>query len=237
MKEYYISDGENKQGAFSLKDLKHEIVLPDTLMWKEGWAEWKTAKQAALIEPAIDLIINDTPPPPIPPRQAEPPKQKAKLKKEKKSLLKTMKTVMKAADGDIEDLGDLLEQKAKKIEGKGKNKYKEETEQTGWRGFLAARQNAQRAVFDILFRRQMGTNHFNRAIFFSVMLTLLSIKIFLDFGSYKHWWKGGMVNVPVSHPTLEGVTRSVPAPFPFCVMHAFIILVFVVGIYHLIAQY
>ena len=232
MKEYYISDGENKRGAFSLKDLKHETVLPDTLIWKEGWEDWKTAKEAALIESAIDLIINDVPPSiPEPPIQAVPTRPKAKLKK-KKSLLKTAKTLWKAADGDIDDLGDLLEQKARNIEGKGKNKYEEQSEQTGWRGFLASRQNAQGAVFHMLFRRQLGEKFFNRAIFFAVMLTLVSLKIFLDFSAYKKWWNGEMIRKELGNRMVE----MVEAPFPFCVMDAFIILILIFGIYHLMEQ-
>ena len=223
MKEYYISDGENKRGAFSLKDLKNEIVFPDTLIWKEGWAEWKTAKDAALIEPAIDLIINDTPP--------LPPKDQAQPQKKKKSLLKTIITV---ADGDIDDLADLIGEKAKNIEGKGNNRYKEQTNEEGWRGFLAARQNSQRAVFDMLFRPQLGESYFNRATFFSVMITLVSLKLFIDFSAYKRWWRGEMVSVP--HDTIEGILQSVVAPFPFCVMDAFIVLIFFSGIYHLIEQ-
>ena len=41
MKEYYIAVDGQQKGAFSLKDLKREIVLPDTLMWKEGWDNWQ----------------------------------------------------------------------------------------------------------------------------------------------------------------------------------------------------
>lgn len=230
MKEYYISDGENKRGAFSLKDLKHEIVLPNTLIWKEGWEEWKKAKDAALIEPAIDLIINDAPP--LQQQQTAPPRREAQPKKKKKSLLKTAKTLWKAADGDIEDLGDLIEEKAKSIEGKGKNKYKGESKETGLRGFLAARQNSQRAVFDMLFRRQLGENYFNRAIFFAVMITLVSLKFFLDFSAYKKWWNGEMIRKELGNRMVE----MVDAPFPFCVMDAFIILILISGIYHLIEQ-
>jgi len=235
MKEYYLSDGENKRGAFSLKDLKHEVVLPDTLMWKEGWADWKTAKEAALIEPAIDLIINDTPPSiPKPPIQAVPTIPKAEPKKKKKSLLKTAKTLWKATDGDIDDLGELLE-------GQGNNRHKEQRKERGWRGFLAARQNAQDAVFHMLFRRKIGENYFNRAIFFSVMVTLISLKIFLDFSAYKKWWNM-KTNSAFLGVDIEGVQEAQRrmgfevTSFPFCVMDGFIILILILGIYHLFDQ-
>ena len=223
MKEYYISDGENKRGGFSLKDLKNETVLPNTLIWKEGWEEWKTAKEAALIEPAIDLIINDTPP-----RREAPPQKK------KKSVFKTLKTIAKVADGDIDDLGELLE-------GQGENKHKEQSKQTGWRGFLGSRQNAQRAVFDILFRRQFGKDYFNRATLFSVMITLVSLKFFIDFFAYKKWW-GMKASSAVLGIELEDVQKKQESmgfevtSFPFCVMDYFIVLILILGVYHLIDQ-
>jgi len=96
MKEYYIVENGEKKGAFSLKDLKHEIVLPDTLIWKEGWAEWKEAKVAVADVPEIELIINDTPPIPKEGRAAP---------KSKKNILTTL---AKASEGDLKSIGSLV---------------------------------------------------------------------------------------------------------------------------------
>jgi len=96
MKEYYIAVDGQQKGAFSLKDLKHETVLPDTLIWKEGWAEWKKAKDAVADVPEIELIINDTPPTPKKGRAAP---------KSKKNLLTTL---AKASEGDLASIGSLV---------------------------------------------------------------------------------------------------------------------------------
>jgi len=96
MKEYYIAVDGQQKGAFSLKDLKRETVLPDTLMWKEGWDNWQKAKDAAKTIPEIDLIINDVPPIPQEGRAAP---------KSKKSLLTTL---AKASEGDLASIGSLV---------------------------------------------------------------------------------------------------------------------------------
>ena len=116
MKEYYIVENGEKKGAFSLKDLKYETVLPDTLIWKEGWAEWKKAKDAVNDIPEIELIINDTPPVP---------QQEQKPKKKKRDMLTTL---YKVSEGDLDEIGSL-------IEGDGKKKESEEKieeDKTSW---------------------------------------------------------------------------------------------------------
>ena len=102
MKEYYIVENGEKKGAFSLKDLKYETVLPDTLIWKEGWAEWKKAKDAVNDIPEIELIINDTPPVP---------QQEQKPKKKKRDILTTL---YKVSEGDLDEIGSLIEGDDKK---------------------------------------------------------------------------------------------------------------------------
>ena len=116
MKEYYIVENGEKKGAFSLKDLKYETVLPDTLIWKEGWAEWKKAKDAVNDIPEIELIINDTPPVP---------QQEQKPNKKKRDMLTTL---YKVSEGDLDEIGSL-------IEGDGKKKESEEKieeDKTSW---------------------------------------------------------------------------------------------------------
>jgi hypothetical protein len=98
MKEYYIAQNDEKKGPFSLKDLKHETVLPETLIWKEGWPEWKQAKDAVQEVPSIELIINDEVSTPSIPQQ-EP------KKKEKPNMLMT---AAKLAEGDLESIGSLF---------------------------------------------------------------------------------------------------------------------------------
>ena len=102
MKEYYIVENGEKKGAFSLKDLKYETVLPDTLIWKEGWAEWKKAKDAVNDIPEIELIINDTPP--VPQQEQQP-------KKRKRDMLTTL---YKVSEGDFDEIGSLIEGNDKK---------------------------------------------------------------------------------------------------------------------------
>ena len=96
MKEYYIVENGEKKGAFSLKDLKYETVLPDTLIWKEGWEEWQEAKDAANIIPEIDLIIDDTPPI----------EEEGRVSPTKKKNLLT--TLARASEGDLSSMGSLV---------------------------------------------------------------------------------------------------------------------------------
>lgn len=108
MKEYFIAENGQEKGPFSLKDLKYQTVLPDTLIWKEGWPAWVKAKEAAKDVPEIDLIINDTPPPPPVPETEEKPK--------KKSTASVLTSVMKASEGDLDAIGSLLGNKEKEQE-------------------------------------------------------------------------------------------------------------------------
>lgn len=96
MKEYFIVENGEKKGAFSLKDLKSQTVLPDTLIWKEGWTDWKKAKDAVSDVPAIELIINDTPPVPL--REPKKPKPKQSL----------LGNIAKASGGNLGALGSLV---------------------------------------------------------------------------------------------------------------------------------
>lgn len=116
MKEYYIVENGEKKGAFSLKDLKYETVLPDTLIWKEGWAEWKKAKDAVNDIPEIELIINDTPP--VPQQEQQP-------KKRKRDMLTTL---YKVSEGDLDEIGSLIEGDDKKQQ----NEEKIEEDKTSW---------------------------------------------------------------------------------------------------------
>lgn len=46
MKKYFYSNGQDKEGPFSIEELKIEDIKPDTLIWYEGLDDWT---------PAIDI--------------------------------------------------------------------------------------------------------------------------------------------------------------------------------------
>lgn len=46
MKKYFCSNGQDKEGPFSIEELKIEDIKPDTLIWYEGLDDWT---------PAIDI--------------------------------------------------------------------------------------------------------------------------------------------------------------------------------------
>lgn len=108
MKEYFIGENGQEKGPFSLKDLKYETVLPDTLIWKEGWPAWITAKEAAKDVPEIDLIINDAP--------APPPVREPEKKPKKRSTASILTTAMRASEGDLDAIGSLMGKKQKEQE-------------------------------------------------------------------------------------------------------------------------
>lgn len=46
MKIWYILIGRNQEGPYSYNDLKRDRRLtPDTLVWKEGFTEWKPIRE------------------------------------------------------------------------------------------------------------------------------------------------------------------------------------------------
>lgn len=59
MKEYYIAHEGSRKGPFSFSELENQVFYSDTLIWKEGWDDWKKASQVPDLEP----FINATPPP------------------------------------------------------------------------------------------------------------------------------------------------------------------------------
>lgn len=63
MKEYYYSDGIEKHGPFTLKELQNHKIESDTLIWTEGMEDWKPAKDLPQISLLFDLSVS--PPPAI----------------------------------------------------------------------------------------------------------------------------------------------------------------------------
>lgn len=43
--QYYYTDGRERYGPFSMEQLKERNITLDTLVWKEGMADWLPAKQ------------------------------------------------------------------------------------------------------------------------------------------------------------------------------------------------
>ncbi|MFA0960498.1 DUF4339 domain-containing protein [Roseivirga sp. BDSF3-8] len=58
--EYFISDGKNQQGPYSLEDLKMMRLTPDTMIWHEGLDDWQPAK---FFSDLRDCFRIATPPP------------------------------------------------------------------------------------------------------------------------------------------------------------------------------
>ena len=96
MKEFYIAVDGQQKGAFSLEDLKHQSLLPDTLIWKEGWDNWQKVKDAAQTIPEIGSIINGQP---------LNGKEATHAPKKKKN---TLVTLARASEGDLSSIGSLM---------------------------------------------------------------------------------------------------------------------------------
>lgn len=60
MKKYFYSNGEEKQGPFSLEEIKKENITKETLVWFEGLEDWKPAAEIEEFVEIFQLI-----PPPI----------------------------------------------------------------------------------------------------------------------------------------------------------------------------
>lgn len=62
MKKYFLSDGENKTGPFSLEEIKQKNISSNIQVWHEGLDDWVTAKEIPVLK---DFITKDQTPPPI----------------------------------------------------------------------------------------------------------------------------------------------------------------------------
>jgi hypothetical protein len=68
---WFILFGEQKEGPYSLTQLKnHPSFTPDTYVWKEGFPDWKLARDV----PEIQEVFKDEP-------SSEPEPQQVKWKK------------------------------------------------------------------------------------------------------------------------------------------------------------
>lgn len=59
MKKYYLHNGKEQEGPFSVDDLKSKQINRDTPIWYEGISEWTTAEKID----ELKELIKTTPPP------------------------------------------------------------------------------------------------------------------------------------------------------------------------------
>lgn len=64
--QFYYSDGINKFGPFSLEELRLKGISKNTLVWKQGMADWKRAETFPEL---ADMYISSSAVPPTPPVQ------------------------------------------------------------------------------------------------------------------------------------------------------------------------
>lgn len=70
MAEYYYGVGSERKGPFTLEDLKKQPIESDTLVWREGMAQWVAANQVpelADLFPGASAPVMPPPPPSSPP--------------------------------------------------------------------------------------------------------------------------------------------------------------------------
>eukprot|EP01031_Cornospumella_fuschlensis_P012143 gene12143-14845_t len=65
MKKYYLHNGTEQQGPFSIDELKQQNLSKETHVWYDGLPEWTPAGQLAELKEAIKTI-----PPPFTPKPA-----------------------------------------------------------------------------------------------------------------------------------------------------------------------
>jgi hypothetical protein len=60
MKKYFYSNGQEKEGPFTLEELKAKNILPKTLIWHEGLEDWQEATNIEELKELFELS-----PPPV----------------------------------------------------------------------------------------------------------------------------------------------------------------------------
>ena len=61
-KEFYYLDEKEQKGPFSIDQLKTVGLKPDTLVWADGFENWKPVKE---VEELKGLLKKTPPPPPL----------------------------------------------------------------------------------------------------------------------------------------------------------------------------
>ena len=68
MAQFYLADGSNRRGPFSPEQLPAQGLTAETLVWREGMADWLPASQI----PELRMFLPAAPMPPAPPPPAHP---------------------------------------------------------------------------------------------------------------------------------------------------------------------
>lgn len=66
---YYIGEGTEQRGPFTLDQLQAMSIRPETLVWHEGMTQWQPARTVAELAP---LFVGAASPPPVPPLTVSP---------------------------------------------------------------------------------------------------------------------------------------------------------------------
>ena len=64
MAQYYYTDGKERYGPFTLEQLRERNIKADTLVWKEGMADWLPARQVTELESLLSPVEPFAPAPP-----------------------------------------------------------------------------------------------------------------------------------------------------------------------------
>src|SRR5687768_7180297 len=65
MVQYYYTDGIERYGPFTIEQLRERNITRETLVWKEGMADWAPANQLNELQ-ALFATEGNTPAPPYP---------------------------------------------------------------------------------------------------------------------------------------------------------------------------
>jgi TM2 domain-containing membrane protein YozV len=60
---YYMAHGQERRGPFEVGELVNAGLLPETLVWTEGWPQWQRADAVPELRPILRLPAAPPPPP------------------------------------------------------------------------------------------------------------------------------------------------------------------------------
>lgn len=91
MKQYYIINAQQeKEGPFTLEDLKVVELTPETYIWTEGMADWQPLKDL----PELYALLSQSIPPTFRPKSTESVEEKPQEEASKEEPLKEKKKVV-----------------------------------------------------------------------------------------------------------------------------------------------
>jgi len=62
MTQYYYTDGRERYGPFTLEQMRDRNITSETLVWKEGMADWAPAKQLTELETLFTTFSSEAVP-------------------------------------------------------------------------------------------------------------------------------------------------------------------------------